>query len=130
MKLLSFRFVADHNVGRSLLAALEQRGVEVVAVESWGMSTATDAEILARAVAEDRVVLTQDRDFGGLAVAGGNDGRAIVLLRPGHAAAADPESFLDVLRELDVERPFVVVAERRGASVRVRVRRLAPTSTG
>ncbi len=60
------RLLANENFAGSAVKALRARGHDVVWIreESPGIS---DPEVLARAVREDRVLLTFDKDFGELA---------------------------------------------------------------
>jgi predicted nuclease of predicted toxin-antitoxin system len=60
------RILADENFPGAAVAALRQRGHDVlwVRTEAPGIS---DREVLARAQAEDRIVITFDKDFGELA---------------------------------------------------------------
>ena len=73
------------------------------------------------------MVVTHDADFGTLAVRGGEAIVGIVYVRPGHIS---PQFVIDALAavessDVQVEVPFIVVAERQGDSVRVRARQLA-----
>lgn len=56
----------------------------------------------------------------------------IVYVRPGHIDPAFVMETLDAVAacEVEPEPPFIVVADRRGAGVRIRVRELAKTSAG
>ncbi|MFN3762998.1 MAG: DUF5615 family PIN-like protein [Anaerolineae bacterium] len=59
------KFLADECCDASLVEALRADGHNVLyAVES--LKGALDEELLARAVAENRIVLTEDKDFGEL----------------------------------------------------------------
>jgi predicted nuclease of predicted toxin-antitoxin system len=60
------RFLADENFPRSAEAALEAAGHDIVWVR-LAMPGASDAEVLAIAERENRVLLTFDKDFGELA---------------------------------------------------------------
>ncbi len=74
------RFLADECCDAGLVAALRQDGHDVVyALEA--MRGATDEMVLARAFSEDRIVLTEDKDFGELVYALGRPACGIVLLR-------------------------------------------------
>ena len=61
------RILADENVPRLVVASLAEQGHEVAWVAEAGSGEA-DAALIERAVREDRVVLTSDRDFGRLAL--------------------------------------------------------------
>ncbi|HEX2572802.1 MAG TPA: DUF5615 family PIN-like protein [Polyangia bacterium] len=101
-------------------------GIDVVTIGVAGLVGARDNEILARAYAEGRVVLTQDADFGTLAVARGEPYTGIVFLRPGnlpvHEIVATVATAWAHEKEIDVEIPFILVIERRAGGVRVRLR--------
>lgn len=60
------RFLADENFPLDAVKALRQRGQDIVWIrtESPGIS---DPEVLSRAQAENRILLTFDKDFGELA---------------------------------------------------------------
>lgn len=80
---------------------------------------------LRRAIAENCIVLTHDRDFGTLAVRSGEPFLGIVYLRPGHTSPAQVLAVLDAIdnSKLELIPPFLLVARRRGDTVRIRVRR-------
>jgi predicted nuclease of predicted toxin-antitoxin system len=60
------RFLANENFPFDAVEALRQQGHDVtwIRIESPGIS---DLEVLSRAQAEDRILLTFDKDFGELA---------------------------------------------------------------
>ena len=93
-----------------------------------GLLGAPDVELLRRAVAENRLVVTHDADFGTLAMLLGEPVVGILYLRPGHI---DPQFTIGTLSSLrandpDVKLPFVVVARRSHDTVAVRIRHLGP----
>lgn len=59
------KFLADANIGRLICDFLEARGHDVLRASSFPPGT-PDHEILRVAVADGRVVLTSDKDFGEL----------------------------------------------------------------
>ena len=58
---------ADHHVVFAIVQALRARGMDVVTVAERGQQTTADSELLAQALAEQRVMLTNDTDFLALA---------------------------------------------------------------
>jgi hypothetical protein len=54
---------ADEHVNAAIVQALERRGMDVVTVQERGNEGADDAVLLAEALAEQRVLLTNDSDF-------------------------------------------------------------------
>ncbi|MFQ6016365.1 MAG: DUF5615 family PIN-like protein [Anaerolineae bacterium] len=74
------KFLADECCDAGLVDALRSDGHEVLyAVET--LRGATDDEILTRALAEDRILLTDDKDFGELVYRLRRPAHGIVLLR-------------------------------------------------
>jgi predicted nuclease of predicted toxin-antitoxin system len=67
LRLDELGLVADEKVHPEVVEALRRQGFDVLNVKS-GWIGSTDLEILRRAFAENRIVLTQDSDFGKLAV--------------------------------------------------------------
>ncbi len=124
MKALDFPLLADENIDPDVVAELRARGYDVASVRDRLLGGRPDAEILATAVAEGRVVLTHDADFGLLAIRRAQPCVGIVYLRPGHIAAAFVLEMIDALIEMAIEAqpPFLVVAVRKGNAVTVRLR--------
>lgn len=74
------KFLVDECTGTSVVACLRDEGHDAVAVVEV-MPEADDEEILDRAVAEGRMVVTNDKDFGEMVFRSGLAHRGVVLLR-------------------------------------------------
>jgi hypothetical protein len=61
------RAYADEHVQSAIIQALRQRGMDVVAVQERQGAGTDDAEVLAEALRDERVLLTNDTDFLALA---------------------------------------------------------------
>jgi len=125
VKALDFPILADENVHPEVIEFLRNTGLDVDSVaeqRSFGLS---DAEVLRQATEAERVVLTHDSDFGGLALMGAKF-TGIIYLRPGHIRAAFTIKALEAIRDNapEVTPPFILVAERTGDMVKIRVRQL------
>jgi predicted nuclease of predicted toxin-antitoxin system len=93
-----------------------------------GTNSQPDVDILERATNQRRVVVPHDLAFGRSALRSGTSFIGIIYLRPGHISAAFVLAVIDALREstVQVQPPFVVVAERQQSAVRVRARTAPP----
>ena len=82
------RFLADENFPRAAVAAVSQAGFEIVSVAqtAGGMR---DADLLAWAAREGRIILTFDKDFGELARASGSRSFGVILFRIPMPRSAD-----------------------------------------
>jgi predicted nuclease of predicted toxin-antitoxin system len=126
MKLLAVPLLADENLQPGVIAALKAQGRDIVAVRELGLIGARDLVILRHAHARGRVVVRHDANFGASVVRAGEPTAGIIVIRPGHV---DEEVTLRTLAavesfEADIAAPFIIVAERRGDTVRIRVRRI------
>lgn len=105
------RILADESV--EVVERLRSEGHNVAYVPGASAGIRDD-EVLARANAEGRVLLTEDKDFGDLAFFYGNRSSGIVLLRA-HEAEVEAKASLvaDVLEthdaELTMDPPHVVL---------------------
>ncbi|MBO9681783.1 MAG: DUF5615 family PIN-like protein [Flavisolibacter sp.] len=82
--------------------------------------------MIALAEREGRVVLTHDADFGRIMHLSQIVHTGIIFLRPGHI---DFNFTIQTLKsilaaELNVQVPFILVAERSGEDIKIRLRNL------
>jgi len=109
------RILADENISRSLIAALRVNGHDVLSVKE-SLRGGKDTEILARAQAEGRIVLTHDKDFGELAFRFGLPAECgVILLRPSgsNPASGDRHALQAIESRSDWAGHFSVVTEDR-----------------
>ena len=126
MKLVEFPVLADENIHPGVIAYLQQLGCDVKTVLDLEGLGLPDARILELANQSRRIVITQDSDFGKLAILQRQPFLGIVYLRPGHIRA---EFTIDILRKIfnedfEVNPPYIIIAERGGQKIRIRIRRL------
>jgi predicted nuclease of predicted toxin-antitoxin system len=113
------RLLVNENVTGSVIDQLRQNGHDVLSVKE-SMRSEIDEVILARAQAEDRIVVTHDKDFGELAFRSRLPATSgVVLLRlSGSDPAADNARVVDALESRsDWAGHFSVVTDDR---IRVR----------
>lgn len=125
MKALDYPLLADENVNPDVVAFLREAGLDVVSIAEQGKFGISDAQVLQQATEAGRVVLTHDSDFGGLALMGAKF-IGIIYIRPGHIRADFTKKTLEAIRDNapDVTPLFILVAERIGDTVKIRVRQM------
>lgn len=97
----TLKFIVDESTGRSVADFLEEKDYSTVFVGEE-MVGADDREIMKKAVEEDRIIVTNDKDFGQLAVKEGRDAKGIILLR---LKIETPDNKVKTVRNLLDEHP-------------------------
>ena len=107
------KFVVDECTGPLVAAWLAQQGHDIVSIfdEARGLD---DDAVLARAYAEERVVITSDKDFGDLIFRAKHPHRGVVLLRLANPSPTRHIQALDDLLKTHADSlldRFVVVTD-------------------
>jgi len=117
------KFLADMGLARSTVLFLRKQGYDAVHLREEGLQRLSDEEIVCKAVAEGRVILTHDLDFSRIVAAGGAATPSVVTFRLQDMRPARVNRYLaDVLARFSAELEagaLVTVSERS-----IRVRRL------
>lgn len=74
------RFLADESCDFAVVRALRAAGHDVAAVAEFA-HRADDSAVINLAVHEDRIVLTEDKDFGHLVYASAQETAGVILIR-------------------------------------------------
>jgi predicted nuclease of predicted toxin-antitoxin system len=124
MKLREFTFLTDQNIHLDVVAFLRSSGLDVSSARELDLAIATDIEIIQMALAQRRIIITHDSDFGSLTILQGQQFFGILFLRPGHG---DPAITVDSLRQLllidpELNVPFTLVVKRTGNLINMRIR--------
>ena len=109
------KFLANENVPRPAIDAVRRAGLDVSWVKEWSAG-ADDEAVMAKALAEGRVLVTFDKDFGELVFRRGQDAsRGVVLMRPRLRSPDYVSDFVvEVLsQEVSWEGHFCVAREGR-----------------
>jgi predicted nuclease of predicted toxin-antitoxin system len=75
------RLLLDQGTPRSVAALLRQTGFDAIHTAEIGMAAASDADILERASAEGRMIVTLDADFHALLALSGASKPSIIRIR-------------------------------------------------
>ena len=105
------RFLADESCDFGVVRALRNAGHDVLAVAE-AAPRADDSAVLAMAAQDQRILLTEDKDFGQLVHADERMIAGVVLIRyPAEARAKLPSAVLQLisLPDIELQRRFVVL---------------------
>lgn len=114
------RFLVDESAGTAIATLLKDLAHDVLAVAE-AMPQADDSVILACALRESRIVVTNDKDFGELIFRAGRAHAGIVLLRLRDESSANRVRVMRAVLERFADalpNQFVVASERQ-----IRIRR-------
>ena len=75
------KLLLDHGTPRSAAARLRQAGLDAVHTGETGLAEADDSEIIRRAAAEGRIVVTLDADFHALLALTQANGPSVIRIR-------------------------------------------------
>ena len=120
------QFLADESCDFAVVRALRAVGYDVSAMVEITPG-AEDEAVLAIARSQNRVLLTEDKDFGKLAYADGQNTAGVVLIRfPAGARAALGQAIVDAVAELGdrVTDAFVVMLASRVRSAATDAKRV------
>jgi predicted nuclease of predicted toxin-antitoxin system len=109
------RFLADESCDFAVVTALRAAGHDVLAVVDRNPGS-DDAVVLALAYSESRILLTEDKDFGLLAYAGGHQTAGVILIRfPGDARNSLGDAVVEVVArfESQLSKAFAVIEPGR-----------------
>ena len=116
------RFLIDNALPPRLADLLRAAGYDAVHVRAYGMHAARDQEIPARALAEDRIVVSADSDFGAILAAQEAERPSFILFREPNLLVAHDyiDMLLPALPALEPELLAGCVAVFRSSRLRVR----------
>ena len=109
------RFLADESCDGALVRAMREAGHDVTSVRDT-MRGATDRSVLDAALNEQRLLLTEDKDFGELVFAAGASALGVLLLRyPAAARLRLARRVIDyvTVRATELVGSFVVIGPSR-----------------
>lgn len=75
------KFIADENISRFVIQSLAHAGHDVISVHDVGLTSADDEAIIQFGIMEERVIITHDRDFGGLLRYPTRKNSGVILIR-------------------------------------------------
>ncbi len=108
------RFLADMGVAQGIIDWLRSQGHDAVHLREQGLHRAADPAIFAKAIAENRVVLTFDLDFGEILASAGVSVVSVVLFRLNNTRVSFVQQRLAAVLATDadaLEKGAIIVVE-------------------
>ncbi len=105
------KFLVDESTGKRLALILISEGYDVLFVGDWKRG-ATDEEVLSKAYSEDRIIITDDKDFGELIFRLSRKSRGVILIRMASISPATRSKMLiKILETIEVIDKFIVIRD-------------------
>lgn len=118
------KYLLDANLSHRVADLLRSAGLDATHVREYDLHRADDEEIVRFAHTENRVIVSEDTDFGEILAKSGRDAPSLVLLRSANAWTPEQQATLLTANlpglEEELGRGAVAVLE----PARVRLRRL------
>ncbi len=93
------RFLADESCDFAVVRALRTLGYDVLAVNEV-MQRSVDSDLIVQAAREQRIVLTEDKDFGWLVFVSHAESAGVILIRfPGNARDTLARTVVQLVQE-------------------------------
>jgi predicted nuclease of predicted toxin-antitoxin system len=94
---LDFPLLTDENIALDVVSGLRARGCDLRTARDEQLVGRSDVDVLERATAQGRVVVTHDLAFGRSAIRASAAFVGIIYLRPGHISAGFVLEIVDAL---------------------------------
>ena len=112
----SISLLADQMISRDVRDNLRSHGYDILAVSDLGMSAADDSEIMARAIKENRILVTLDEHFGDWAVLPLKQHPGVIRIKTNPTTSENIEKlllpFLKKHSEASFQNKLVIVSVR------------------
>jgi len=124
MNLKEFSLLTDENIDAKIVEYLRKIGFDVFDIREQNLNGISDKEILQIAHQQNRIIVTQDSDFGTLIFTELIDFKGITYLRPGHFQSSFHIQTIDsiIKEDIEVNPPFIIVAEQKEININIRIR--------
>lgn len=110
------RFLIDECTGKKLAKLLEKESHDVLFAGDV-MPSASDDEVIRKAEEDNRILITDDKDFGELVFRLGKPTKGVILLRTGVNPEKRLKTLVKLFKNYEIEEKFVVLKE---VTVRIR----------
>jgi predicted nuclease of predicted toxin-antitoxin system len=119
-------FFADENIPTDLINWIKMQGYEITSVIEENLQGASDMSIIQKCFVLNRIILTQDNDFGKLIFTASIPFYSVIYLRPGHF---DGKFHIPTLQSILKNKELIqkgtrIVGQRIDKKIKIRIKQI------
>jgi predicted nuclease of predicted toxin-antitoxin system len=119
-------FFADENIPTDLIEWIKSKGFEVSGVTEENLQGGSDIRIIEKCLVSNRIILTQDNDFGKLIFTTSISFYSVIYLRRGHF---DGKFHIPTLQTIVknqklIEKGTLIIGQRTGKKIKIRIKKI------
>ena len=120
------KFISDENIDSEVVSFLRKAGYDVFDIKENNLFGTEDKLILELSLDKERIILSQDSDFGTLVFKEKLPFYGIIYLRPGHVTPSFHIKSLQtaILYLNQCNPPFIMIVEHSVENIKIRIRNL------
>ena len=117
-------FFADENIPQGIIEWLQKNGWNISGIRLENLYALNDELIIDKAYNEQRIILTQDSDFGKIIYTQKVKFYCIVYLRPGHCNSNyHIPTISQIMNNIDkIKEGTIIVGVRKESEIKIRIR--------
>ena len=119
-------FFADENIQQGIIEWLQENSWDISGIRLENLYALDDELIIAKAYNEQRIILTQDSDFGKIIYTQKVKFYCIVYLRPGHYDSNyHIPTITRIIDNIDkIKQGTIIVGVRKKTEIKIRIRHI------
>lgn len=119
-------FFADENIPTDLIIWIKSQGYEISSVIEENLQGASDISIIQKCFVSNRIILTQDNDFGKLIFTASIPFYAVIYFRPGHFDGKFhiPTLHSILKKEELIEKRTLIIGQRIDNKIKIRIKHI------
>jgi len=123
---MELSFFADENISEELIEWLRSQGFKISGIAEESRFGTDDLDIVVKAYKENKVIITQDADFGKIIYTQSAPFFAVIYLRPGHFDSSFHIPTLELILKntSEIKNRTIVIGQRKDGKIKIRIRHL------
>jgi predicted nuclease of predicted toxin-antitoxin system len=119
-------FFADENIPTDLINWIKMQGYEITSVIEENLQGASDMSIIQKCFVLNRIILTQDNDFGKLIFTASIPFYSVIYLRPGHFDGKfHIPTLQSILKNKElIQKGTLIVGQRIDNKIKIRIKQI------